>query len=104
MSIPLIVLALVVIITAGLTGGIGLRALGGESYGGRRYVVILAAIAGYFAITSHRVPPGRAVAYVGLYFFGALTMIIGSLAPWMPAGLRYVRADSGGRRAGLDRR
>lgn len=91
-SIPLIVLALVVIITAGLTGGIGLRALGGESYGGRRYVVILAAIAGYFAITSHRVPPGRAVAYVGLYFFGALTMIIGSLAPWMPAGLRYVYA------------
>lgn len=89
---PLVFLAAVVVITANLTGGFGFRAFGGEAVGGKRYVNILAAIAGYFAITSHRVPSGKAVTYVALYFLGSLTMIMGSIAPWMPMGMRYVYA------------
>ena len=89
---PLIALAVVVLVTAQLTGGIGIRSLGGDAYGGRRYVFILGAIAGYFALTSHRIPPERAFTYVALFFLGTLTMIVGSLAPWMPMGLRYVYA------------
>lgn len=91
-TLPLVFLALVVVITAKLTGGFGVQAFGSESYGGKRYILILAAIAGYFALTSHRVPPGRAVIYVALYFLGSLTMIMGSIAPWMPMSMRYLYA------------
>lgn len=89
---PLLLLAVVILVTAKLTGGFGVRAFGGDAYGGKRYVTLLAAIAGYFAITSHRVPAGKATTYVALYFLGSLTLIMGSIAPWMPAGMRYVYA------------
>ncbi|HEX5220572.1 MAG TPA: hypothetical protein VFZ59_13460 [Verrucomicrobiae bacterium] len=91
-NLPLVMLILVVLITAQLTGGIGLKLFGGSAYGGKRYVVILSAILGYFALTSHRVPADRAAKYVGLYFLGAITMIVGSLAPWMPVGVWYIYA------------
>lgn len=88
----LIFLALVILITAKLTGGIGLAAFGGESVGGKRYIQLLCAIAGYFAITSHRIEPGKGGIYTALYFLGALTMIVGSFAPWVPGGMRVIFA------------
>ncbi len=88
--LPLIFLTLVVIVTANLTGGIGIRALGGESYGGKRYVVLLGAIVGFFALTSHRVPPGKEFLYVALYYLGTLTALMGSFAPWFPSGLHFI--------------
>jgi hypothetical protein len=91
-TIPLIFLAFVIVITAQLTGGIGLRAFGGDNMGGRRYVQLFCAIAGYFAITSHRIVEGKAPLYVALYFLGTLTTIIGSIAPWMPSGLHMIYA------------
>src|ERR1043166_9555678 len=60
---PLFFLLRVVVITAYLTGGIGLNALGATRAGEKGYVFIFAAIAGYFAMTSQRIPPERA----GLY-------------------------------------
>ena len=85
---PLIAMTLVVLITAELTGGIGLRALGGEVYGGKRYLLLLLAIMGYFAITAYRIPPERAKLYVALFFLGGMTNLIGDLFPvlvsWMP--------------------
>jgi len=89
---PLLFLGLVILITAKLTGGIGLRSFGGEAYGGKRYIQLFCAIAGYFAITSHRIPPARANFYVALYFLSGLTMIIGSLAPWIPRDLHILFA------------
>jgi hypothetical protein len=91
-TIPLIFLAFVIVITAQLTGGIGLRAFGGENMGGRRYIQLFCAIVGYFAITSHRIVEGKAPLYVALYFLGTLTTIIGSIAPWMPSGLHMIYA------------
>jgi hypothetical protein len=91
-TLPLLFLAAVILITAKLTGGIGLRSFGGEANGGRRYIILLASIAGYFAITSHRTPPGRATLYTALYFLGALSMVITSAAPWMPRGLHALYA------------
>lgn len=91
-TLSLLFLAAVILMTAKLTGGIGLRSFGGESEGGRRYIILLAGIAGYFAITSHRVPAGRAVLYTALYFLGAITMVMGSIAPWMPSSLRILYA------------
>lgn len=90
--IPLLFLTFVIGITAKLTGGIGLAAFGSESLGGKRYIQMFCAIAGFFAITSHRIPAGRANLYIGLYFLGAVTSAIGSLAPWIPSGLRIIYA------------
>src|SRR5882724_1272287 len=78
---PLLFLAAVVLITSRLTGGIGLRVLGGETYGGKKYIELLSAIIGYFALVTNRIPPHRAALYVGLFFLGALTAGVGNLAP-----------------------
>lgn len=89
---PLLFLAAVILITANLTGGIGLQAFGGEAVGGKRYIQLFCAIAGYFAITSQRIPPERAKLYVGLYFLSTFTTIVGSLAPWVPSSMRMIFA------------
>lgn len=78
---PLVFLAMVVLVTAKFTGGIGFGAIGGSSGGGKRYVLMLGAIIGYFALTTQRIPPQRAVLFVCLFFLGALTSAIGNLAP-----------------------
>jgi hypothetical protein len=77
---PLLFMVVVVLVTAYFTGGIGLNALGSSVAGGRKYIDLLTAIAGYFAITSRRIPPHRAMVYVALYFLGALTRAVGELA------------------------
>lgn len=89
---PLLFLAVVILMTAGLTGGIGIRALGGDSYGGKRYIVLLGAIAGYFALTSHRIPPGQGIRYAALYFLGALTVIVSNAGPWIPSNFYFIFA------------
>ena len=76
---PLVCLTLVILVTAKLTGGIGIRAFGSDVYGGRRYAYLLAAILGYFALSAHRIPPQRAGLYVGVFFLGAITAAIGDL-------------------------
>ena len=89
----LIFLALVALGTAYLTGGIGIRVLGGgDAIGGKRYIYILGAIIGYFALTSYRITPDRAGWYLSLYFLGALTALVGSFGPWVPASMRIIFA------------
>lgn len=78
---PLIAIALVVVATALLTGGFGMRALGGSVYGGKRYFFIFIAIVGYFALTAYRIPRGRASLSIALFFLGGVTALIGDLFP-----------------------
>jgi len=87
---PLILLAAVVIITAVLRGGIGFRVFGSEIGGARRYVFLLAAIMGYFALSARRIPPEKAYLYVGLFFLGGLTQAIGSTSAFAPSYLYFV--------------
>jgi len=87
---PLILLALVVLITARLTGGIGLRALGSQVYGGRYYVFILAAIVGYFALISRPIPPKRGLLYASIFFLGVATMAIGELPRVLPPSFNFI--------------
>lgn len=75
-----VAIAVVVGVTMLMTGGIGLRALGSSTYGGRKYVYIAAAIIGYFVLISRRVPPSRAMLYAGLFFLPEATAFIGDLA------------------------
>jgi hypothetical protein len=81
---PLICLIGVVLITAKLTGGIGLHAFGSEVYGGKKYIFLIVAILGYFALSARPIPPEKARLYVTLFFAGGLLAFIGDFAPVMP--------------------
>lgn len=79
-SKPLVFLFLVVMGTAVLHGGFGLRSFGSESYGGRNYVYIFAAIFGYFALTSQRIPLSKVNRYTALFFLTGVTGLVPNLA------------------------
>ena len=89
-SRPLLFLAAVVIATAACRGGIGLRSFGSELNGGKRYLVILAGIIGYFAFTSRPIPPKYAVRYLVIFFLGFAIRAIGDLGSILPEGLYFV--------------
>ena len=76
---PLIVLGLVILGTAHLTGGIGFRVSGGGTYGGRRYFEVLVAILGFFALTCRRIPLPDAGRYIGLFLLAGVTAAVGNL-------------------------
>ncbi|HKQ38963.1 MAG TPA: hypothetical protein VJ063_12870, partial [Verrucomicrobiae bacterium] len=70
---PLLFFLTVVVVTAKATGGMGVRALGGDqigggTIGGRGYFTIIAATLGYFVLTSRTIPPSRAKNYLSLFF------------------------------------
>lgn len=78
-AVPLVVLGLVVLGTAHLTGGIGFRVSGGGTYGGRRYLMVLMAILGFFALTCRRIPLRDSGRYVALFFLAGVTAVVGNL-------------------------
>ena len=83
----LLALAGVVVATGMLTGGFGLAMLRSSTYGGKNYFYFLAAVAGYFVLTSRRLPPHRAGLYVAFFFLSSLTYVLSDLAAL--AGARY---------------
>jgi hypothetical protein len=77
---PLLFFTAVILITARLTGGLfGLRVFGGDTYGAKKYFIMLAAVMGYFAIINRQIPPKHAGRYVALFFLGGATMAIANL-------------------------
>jgi hypothetical protein len=87
---PLIFLTVVVLITARLTGGIGLQVLGSSTYGGRYYILILTAVLGFFALTSRQISPKHATLYVMLFFLSAAVTAIGELAWVLPSQFNFL--------------
>jgi hypothetical protein len=81
---PIIFLVIIVAVTAKATGGFGMRLFGSDVVGGKRYVYIFGGIAGYFAMSGQRIPPNKALLYLGLFFLGGLTDAIGTLVPMGP--------------------
>jgi hypothetical protein len=79
-SLSLFFLLAVVLITAAFTGGIGFGALGSQTIGGRKYAGIIAAIVGYFGLTSRRIPARHAGLYLALFLLPNLTSLIDNLA------------------------
>ncbi len=75
----LICLGVVVVITAGMNGGIGFAALGSNMVGGKRYFSVCAGILCYFALACQRISLGKAPFYIGLFWLSALTMLLGYL-------------------------
>jgi hypothetical protein len=80
----------VVLVTGRLTGGIGFQSLGADRYGGKYYFYILAAIVGYFAFSSQRVPPHRAGLYLAMFFLPGLTSLISNLAYAAGPGFYFI--------------
>jgi hypothetical protein len=83
MAWPLFFLLVVTLVTARFTGGIGLHAFGGDVYGGKRYITLLAAILGFFALSWHRIPKERAALYVGMFYLGGITWILATVFQWV---------------------
>ena len=81
---PLLCLIGVVFMTAKLTGGFGLRMMGSEVFGGKKYILLIGAILSYFALTAHRIPPRQAKWAVALFFLSGLTYIISDLNGVLP--------------------
>jgi hypothetical protein len=87
---PLAFLLVVTLVTAYLTGGIGIRAFGSDVFGGRRYVYLIGAILGYFALTAQRIPQERAGLYFAVFFLGGLTSLIGDLIPLVTPSFYFI--------------
>lgn len=89
---PLLFTLVVVLVTARLTGGIGLNALGGsgDNVGGKGYVAIILAIVGYFALAAVKIPPQKRKLYVFLFYVGTLTQAIANLALVISPGLSFI--------------
>lgn len=77
---PLIFLGMVAVLTGVLRGGIGVRALGSASYGGRSYFYIFGAIFGYFALTAARIPLAKAGRMARIYVLSGVTFALPNLA------------------------
>ena len=78
-SWSLVLLAVVTFITAGLTTGIGFRAVGAETYGGKRYIQILAAIMAYFVLVSQPILRETAKQRFNLFCGSAITAVVSNL-------------------------
>ncbi len=87
---PLLAFALVVVVTMLLRGGAGFGALGSSVGGAGRYVIVLGAIAGFFALSARQIPLEKANLYIGLYLLGGLTLAISSLMPYTPHFLQFI--------------
>jgi hypothetical protein len=88
--VPLVCLVGVVLVTAKLTGGFGFHSLGSEVYGGKKYVLVLVGILGYFAITARQIPLEKAHLCVALFFLGGLTNMIGDFYFVAPRALEFI--------------
>ena len=88
--LPLVILGVVVALTAIYRGGFGLRSMGSEAVGGRRYWLILGAIAGYIAMSGRQVPKDKVWLYVGLYFLGGLTNLMADALPFVPQSMWFI--------------
>ncbi|NBR85032.1 MAG: hypothetical protein EBS84_03175 [Proteobacteria bacterium] len=78
-ALPLLLLGVIVAVTV-VFRGFGSRALGSEMWGAKRYLGVLGAILGYFALTSARIPPARAKLMAGIFFLSGVTAIFSDLA------------------------
>ena len=84
-TIPLVFFLAVVLMTAKLTGGMSVYALGGgqlgsSTIGGKGYFYIMFAVMGYFVMTSQVVPLERVKTYTSVFFLSGVTGMFSNLA------------------------
>jgi hypothetical protein len=79
LSISLLCLLGVVVFTAMLRGGVGIKAFGAATYGGKAYYFIIAAVIAYFALVSRPISPKKIPLYLALFLLPGLTGILSHL-------------------------
>jgi len=87
---PLFAFLAVIFITAKLTGGFGLRAMGSEVYGGKKYIYLVAGILSFFALIAKPIPKKQANLYITLFFAGGFFAFISDLYAYTPSFLQYI--------------
>jgi hypothetical protein len=85
----LVAIGIVVFATAMFRGGVGLRVLGSESIGGKRYLWIWVAILAYFALISQPIPEKKRQLYTTVFLLGALTQLIYTVGPHLGASTPF---------------
>lgn len=104
---PVVFICVVVLVTAICTGGIGAQALGSEVWGGKRYMSLFAAVAGFFALISEPIPPSQAKWLTALFFISGTTAIMSDLVfaagpafyilyAFFPSDVAYLQATTEG--------
>jgi hypothetical protein len=89
-TLPLLILAMIVVMTGYYRGGLGLHSMGAATVGGKKYWLILGAIIGYLAISGRQVPKEKAWLYVGLFFLGGLTNLVSDAIQITPQSLWFI--------------
>ena len=79
-ALPLVLLLVVVFVTIMLTGGVGARSLGSESFGAKRYITLIGAIIGFFALTAKSIPKNKRILMASVYFLSGLTAAVSDIA------------------------
>jgi hypothetical protein len=79
-SSSLVFLALVVLLTAKMRGGLGFNAFGDDAVGGKRYLFMWVAVLGYFALISQPIPPQKRRLFTALFLLGAATSALNVLS------------------------
>jgi len=87
---PLIAFVAVIIITAKLTGGFGLRSMGSNVYGGKKYVYLIIGILSFFAITARPIPKNKVNFYITLFFAGGFFNFVQDIYPFVPTPLQFI--------------
>ncbi len=90
LTLPLAVFAGVVVITAAMTGGVGLKIAGGSVVGGRHYFYILSAIVGFFALSSRTISPKQAYWFIALFYLPGLSAVFSQVATWIGPSASFV--------------
>ena len=85
LTLPISVFAVVIIVTAAMTGGINLQIFGSSSGGGKQYFYILTAIIGFFALSSRTISLKHAYVFAALFYLpgiaGMFTHLAASAGP-----------------------
>jgi hypothetical protein len=75
---------LVVFVTAKLRGGIGVRALGSDTFGGKQYFYVFMSLLGYFALASRAIDFTKINRYTGLFFLSGVTGVVSHVIYFFP--------------------
>lgn len=88
----LLALASVIVFTMAMTGTLGIRSLGGSSYGGKKYFLILFAIVAYFGLSTLRIPSDKTKLYVAAFLIPGLSPILANIVYKLGPGLWFLFA------------
>ena len=88
----LLAIAFVVVFTMTMTGTIGVRSLGGSSYGGKKYFSILFAVIAYFGLSMLRIPSQKSNFYVAAFLIPGMSPIASNIIYKLGPGLWFLFA------------